>query len=258
MWRIGILQTDSIRDEWQAEFGDYPELFEALMRADQTYGSQLEFTVYDVRLGRPQNIDCDAYLITGSRHSVYDNFPWIGELVEFLHEVLAAGKKVVGICFGHQLFAHFFGGKVGKSDKGWGVGVYASEVVGEHRFLRGESSATLDKINLISSHQDQVLQLPPGAEVYLTNEFCPIAGYTMGDNVITMQGHPEFTPSYIEKLMSSRRDRIDADVIEAAIETLQQPRHAREVIAWALEFILPHETNSEALTLCNMRQTSDG
>jgi len=37
-------------------------------------------------------------------------------------------KRLVGICFGHQLVAQAFGGKTEKSEKGWGVGVHTCKV----------------------------------------------------------------------------------------------------------------------------------
>ena len=46
----------------------------------------LEIRDYDVQRGEyPASIDeCDAYLITGSRESVYDDQPWIHRLAEFV------------------------------------------------------------------------------------------------------------------------------------------------------------------------------
>ena len=69
----------------------------------------IEFTRFYVQSKIPQSVDYDGYLITGSRHSVYDELPWIESLVNFIKEVLASRRKIIGVCFGHQLMAHYFG-----------------------------------------------------------------------------------------------------------------------------------------------------
>ena len=56
-------------------------------------------------------------------------------------------------------------------------------------------------ISLLSSHQDQVIRLPEEATLYATNEFCPIAGFVVGDQVLTIQGHPEFDKEYARALL---------------------------------------------------------
>ena len=83
----------------------------------------LRFQIYDVtQFEYPDDLDdCDGYLITGSRHSVYEPIEWITRLGEFVVELNAAKKKLVGICFGHQLVAHVLGGETAKSSKGWGL-----------------------------------------------------------------------------------------------------------------------------------------
>ena len=55
---------------------------------------------------------------------------------------------------------------------------------------------TSDNIRIYAFHQDQVIQSPPGAEVFLSSEFCPVAGYTYGDSVMSIQAHPEFGEVY--------------------------------------------------------------
>ena len=128
--RVGILQTDSVLEKFQPQFGDYPQMFERVLHnSAQTMGLQVECVNYPVQSVLPSTMDCDAYLITGSRDSVYDDLPWIFDLVKFLEGALVAGKQVLGICFGHQLMAHFFGGRVAPAEGGWAVGVHTSEIV---------------------------------------------------------------------------------------------------------------------------------
>ena len=226
---IGILQADHVLDQFQDEFKDYPEMFISLLSGVQP---DLQFSVYDVQVAIPDVIECDAYLITGSRHSVYDDFPWIEGLVAYVRDVLAANKKVLGICFGHQLMAHYFGGAVAPADGGWAVGIHTSEILE----TRGWMSQPTSKISLVSSHKDQVQKLPDGAEVYATNSFCPIAGFTVGDQVWTIQGHPEFAPEYSRTLMNYRREIIGEETYQGGIASLSHATDARELAKWMLEF----------------------
>lgn len=227
---IGILQTDHVLDQFQGEFGNYPSMFQDLLRSVR---EDLTFTVYDVQTAIPSEIVCDAYLITGSRHSVYDDFPWIQALVDYLKEVLASEKKILGICFGHQLMAHYFGGCVGPADAGWAVGVHTSDITREPKWM-GEAPA---QVNLVSSHKDQVKTLPEGAEVYATNDFCPIAGFTLGEQIWTIQGHPEFAPEYSRALMNYRREIIGEETYQGGVASLHTPTDAKQLAQWMLDFV---------------------
>ena len=84
--KLGILKTDAVRPEWVPEFGEYPDMFIALLGS---LDPALEFVVYDVELGEyPADIDeVDAFLITGSKYSVYEDRPWIATLIEFVREL---------------------------------------------------------------------------------------------------------------------------------------------------------------------------
>ena len=226
---IGILQTDNVSPLLQDDHGDYPEMFQALLGAvDET----LRFTHYDTQNSVPASIECDAYLITGSKFSVYDDLPWISTLVDFVIEALAAKKKILGICFGHQLMAHFFGGHVASAAAGWAVGVHTSEVV-ERKPWMGDAT---ESIALLSSHKDQVQELPGDAAVYLTNTFCPIAGFTMGDQVITVQGHPEFNKPYARALMDIRRETLGPAVYDNGVASLTQETQELVMARWLLNF----------------------
>ena len=229
--RLGILQTDAVLARFQPDHGDYPRMF---MRLFDATGKDmaLEYRVIDAQASAyPPPNHCDCYVITGSRHSVYDDLPWIAELAAFVQSALDAGKPVVGICFGHQLMAHFFGGRVAKAS-GWAVGVHASEVLVNEPWL----SPPVSEFRLLSSHQDQVTDLPPGARLIAANEFCPLAGFTSGDQVLTFQGHPEFRKAYSRDLMNMRRDLIGEDVWRTGMTSLEKETHESLVGRWILNF----------------------
>ncbi len=233
--RICILRTDEVLAEFQPEFGDYPQMFARVLRQVEP---ALQLDVVDARKQLPGSVESDAYLITGSRHSVYEPLPWIGPLVEFLQQVLDAGKKIIGICFGHQLMAHFFGGAVGPAPQGWGVGVQVSNVCQRKAWMSGGYvSAQTDRLGLLSSHKDQVLEVPAQAEVYLSSDFCPVAGFTLGSQVITVQGHPEFSREYAGALMTRRREMLGERTYREGMNSLSEAVDPDTAVGWMLNFL---------------------
>ncbi|SVB75045.1 uncharacterized protein METZ01_LOCUS227899, partial [marine metagenome] len=128
--------------------------------------------VYEVQLEeypKDEN-ECDAFLVTGSKVSAYEDLPWINKLKEFIQSLHANKKKIIGICFGHQLIAEALGGIVIKSNKGWHVGVDSVKVNDEAKIF----GIPNDVFNLIYNHQDEVHTLPKNAKLLASSENCPI------------------------------------------------------------------------------------
>ncbi len=230
--KLGILKTDTVRPEWVGEFGEYPDMFMALLGS---VDPDLEFVVYDVESGQyPEDIDeVDAYLITGSKSSVYDDKPWIPPLLEFVRELHRRGKKTVGICFGHQLIADALGGRTEKSSKGWGVGLHT------HRFSTlpewhdgGEAD-----FDILVSHQDQVVVNAEGAQVLAGSEFCENAVCQIGDTMLTFQGHPEFISDYSREIMDFRREQIGEETYSSGMASLAVAPQRQRVARWVLKFL---------------------
>ena len=230
--KLGILKTDEVRPEWVPEFGEYPDMFIALLGQ---VDPDLEFQVYDVEKGEyPADIDeVDAYLITGSKSSVYDDKPWIATLIEFVQELDRRRKKLVGICFGHQLVAQALGGKTGKSPKGWGVGLHT------HRFntLPSWHDQEAPELDILVSHQDQVLVNAEGAQVLASSDFCENAVCQIGEHILTFQGHPEFIPAYSKEIMAFRREMIGEKVYSNGMTSLVVEPQGERVARWILNFL---------------------
>lgn len=232
MTTLGILETDTLYDDLIDDYRSYGHMFARLF---ETSHCVLEIRYYQVQQGEfPRSAqECDAYLITGSKAGVYDALPWIDRLCDWIQSFYRQNAKIIGICFGHQIIAHSLGGKAAKSEKGWGLGVLNVETL-ESRHWMNPAPAIF---RLIYSHQDQVLQLPAGATPLLGNSFCPIAGYCIGDQVLSLQGHPEFTEDYFRRLIAHRRNRIKSDQIEEALSSLQQITDDQLVARWIYQFI---------------------
>jgi len=229
--KLGILKTDAVRPEWVPEFGEYPDMFMTLLSA---VDPELEFAVYDVQQGEyPADIhEVDAYLMTGSKSSVYDDEPWIEDLVAFVRKLNNERKKLVGICFGHQMVAQALGGKTEKSPKGWGVGLHTHTFSEQPDWHDGE----LD-LDILVSHQDQVVDLAEGANVLAGSAFCENAVTQLGDHILTFQGHPEFIPAYAREIMNLRRELIGEPAYSGGMASLSGTHQGNRVARWIHNFL---------------------
>lgn len=223
--QIGILETGRPPGDLEARFGRYGGMFERLL------GRGFDFRTYEVAEGelpeKPE--DHPAYIVTGSPAGVYEDHPWIGQLKAFLQH--AKGKtSLVGICFGHQIMAEAFGGRVMKYNDGWGIGL--------HRYEVKEVASWMDPVQSFAipvSHQDQVVEQPPATSVVAASPFTRFAVLQYQDQpAISFQCHPEFEPEYAAALIESRRARL-ADP-ETAIASLGHPNDRALVGGWIRRF----------------------
>ncbi|NMH64156.1 glutamine amidotransferase-related protein [Shewanella salipaludis] len=230
--KIGILQCDDVSEPLLQAHGNYPEMFHELLTGlDETIGICI-YRVMDSEY--PAAIDeCDAYIISGSRHSVNEDLAWIRTLEAYVRELYLANKKLVGICFGHQLMAKALGGEVIQSPKGWGVGVATTEITRKQPWMTQDE----ERMSLLVSHQDQVSVLPAAAQVLAASDFCPFYMVQIDAHFLGIQGHPEFSKAYSRDLMEARRHRIPAGRIAQGLESLSQPLDNRRVTQWLIDFI---------------------
>jgi GMP synthase-like glutamine amidotransferase len=223
--RVGLLMCDHVDDRFRAVAGDYDDMFAALLVPHAT--GELELIDYDAVAGDlpASATECDGWLITGSRYSVYDDEAWIEALCAFVREAHVADVPTVGVCFGHQVIAHALGGRVEKAASGWGVGA---------QLIEGAQTG-----RLLFMHQDQVVELPDGMEVVGVADHCPVAALS-GGSMLGVQGHPEFTTEYERALLDARVDRIGADQTATARRTLDHATDEAAFARWILDFLEAH------------------
>lgn len=198
--RIGILKCGQSPEPLRAALGDYDDMFVELLA-----GHGFTFNTYHVEgMEFPRDVhDAEGWLITGSRHGVYEDHAFIPPLEAFIRRAHDQGVPVVGICFGHQIVAQALGGQVEKFSGGWAVGAQDYEWDGQ-------------TVTLNAWHQDQVTSPPPGARVAASNDFCRNAALVYGNRALTMQAHPEFGDKFIDGLIEHRGDAVEPDRIAGA------------------------------------------
>ncbi len=219
---IGILQTGLAPVALAPEMGDYPDMFARLLA-----GNGFTFRTFKVVDGQfPAKVtECDGWLITGSRHGVYEDHPWIAPLEQFIRDCFAAQVPLVGICFGHQIIAQAMGGQVERYAGGWAVGATDYDFGGT-------------PITLNAWHRDQVTKAPFGAQVIAHNDFCTNAALLYPGRALSVQAHPEFRPEFVDGLMKTRgKGLVPDEVMAAAAARLETPLNDKAMAAQIAAFL---------------------
>jgi GMP synthase-like glutamine amidotransferase len=130
-------------------------------------------------------------IVLGSLSSVNEKLPWQFELGALLKKHIDLNTPILGLCFGHQLMAHLFGGKVDFVFPDQKKHLGFREVTLKENPLWGSSR----KGELYVSHQEHVVSVPKDFVVTAESESIPIEGLAHASLPIwTFQPHPEKEP----------------------------------------------------------------
>ena len=227
--RVGLLLCDFMPDEYAAVAGSYEEMFSNLF-GDRDV-TLIPYEAFEGLLPKEPN-ECDGYVISGSRTSVYEDEQWIRDLEHFIRNTVEDSVPVFGVCFGLQVMAQAFGGTVEKAAGGWGGGV-RTVVVGERRKWMTDNATA---ISLIMSHEDQVVELPKGASLLGSSDHCTNFLVDFTPRHVGIQGHPEFKTPFAEAVYNDHRE-VYGDAVDDALASLDQRTDSDTVVAWMCEVL---------------------
>ncbi|KDP38734.1 hypothetical protein JCGZ_04087 [Jatropha curcas] len=167
----------------------------------------------------------DGFVVSGSPYDAYGNDFWILKLCFLLQTLDAMEKKVLGICFGHQVLCRALGGKVGKAYSGWDIGLRKLRIVkdlispaGNNLLMTSIKNEIPNSLTIIECHQDEVWEVPLGAEVIAYSEKTGVEMFGIGEHILGIQGHPEYTKDILYNLIDRllNNNSIDFGLAEKA------------------------------------------
>lgn len=229
---IGILVTNTDKSAFANARPKDGEKFRALL---QPLRLSWQFTAVQVKDGEfPNHVDdFDGYVITGSPASANGNEAWIEKLMSFIRELHTKNIPTIGVCFGHQVIARALGGRVGRNPGGWGFGVMPTSYSVHENWM--EPAQPL--LNLYAAHNEQVLELPKGAEVLGGSDFCPIGSYKIGNAFFTTEYHPEMTTDFFTDLSREIESYIGPTAAEKARAQSTSPTDGKLFAKWMVQFL---------------------
>lgn len=230
--RICVLDNDVLDPAVAPTYTSYTDMFVRLLR---DAGADWSVDGFNTTQGQyPVSFDdYDAVLLTGSRADCFSQEAWVLELRRRVEQLLQVRKKLVGVCFGHQLIALCLGAKVGRAPQGWGTGRMRYDW---HAPDLPQALARTE-IALLASHQDQVLELPAGATLLASSRFCPVAAFAMEQHVFCVQPHPEFVEDYSAYLLDKRRVLLGEAHYTASRASLTQGHDGVHVARMIVAFV---------------------
>ncbi|KAK6235986.1 Glutamine amidotransferase - like 4 [Theobroma cacao] len=234
--RYALLLAARDSDYVKKEYGGYFNVFVA------AFGEEGErwdlFRVVDGEFPDMNELHkYDGFVVSGSPYDAYGNDHWILKLCFLLQTLDAMEKKVLGICFGHQVLCRSLGGRVGKACTGWDIGLRKVKIVKD--LSASSFLEDLDEIppslSIIECHQDEVWEVPMGAEVIAFSDKTGVEMFAIGQHILGIQGHPEYSKDILYNLIDRllKNNSIERDFAENAkvgLEIAEPDRKCWETI----------------------------
>ncbi|WP_296663320.1 glutamine amidotransferase [Paraburkholderia sp.] len=223
-----IVQVGTPPDVIRHPFGDLPDWYcRALQRPRD---SVTVVRVFEGEALPPPDASRVA-IITGSWSMVTDLHPWSEATAQWIRDAMEVQMPLFGVCYGHQLMAHALGGRVDYHALGREVGCRTIRLLPE-----AESDALLEgwpsTFPAHLTHEQSVIELPPGARVLAYSDHDPHQIVRYGPNAVSTQFHPEFTPEISAACINRSVDllRGEGKDPEAMLRALEETHEATRLL----------------------------
>jgi len=168
-----------------------------------------------------------GFILTGSEYSANDDFPWLKKVKNFIQELLTIqdGPRLFGICFGHQIIAKVVGGTIGRNPIQQDVvkteTIQIEDQLAETDFFRS-CYGNRNYFQISEAHGESVLDIPKQYHILGKSETCDIELVLWNKRTISVQGHPEFTKTFmLESIIPlvKRTNRLPCDLIQNGVSS---------------------------------------
>jgi len=142
-----------------------------------------------------------AVIIPGSCASANDSDPWLADVFHLITLIKEkyTHVKLLGICFGSQAITKALGGEVDRMPGGFVEGGETLEFKPEFfklPFVQKLNFRPSNKFVIAEIHQDHVTKLAPGATHLASSKSCKFEAFSIGNNILGFQGHPDYSETY--------------------------------------------------------------
>ncbi|MCK9461493.1 MAG: type 1 glutamine amidotransferase [Proteobacteria bacterium] len=172
----------------------YPDIYRPVDHWRALLGGAPADSVYLPSGGAAPDLAAYTHVVlTGSEASIVAPEPWYEVEIELVRRAAAAGKAILGSCFGHQMLALALSGPrhvraSATPELGWA----AIDVVAADSLLAGLP----DPFHAFVAHFDEVVDPPPPWRVLARSAGCAVQVMRHGDEPIWgVQAHPEIDPA---------------------------------------------------------------
>ena len=163
--------------------GQYCHLIGRRVREHKVYSEIVPCDIAPAQIkALKQKFNVKGMILSGGPSSIYEeNAPKCDP------EIFNLGIPVLGLCYGHQLIAFLFGGRVERAEKRE-YGISYAVIDKPYGLLKGLEGTQ----KVWMSHGDTVYELPEKFEVLAHTKNCPIAAFKHKEKPIYgLQWHPE-------------------------------------------------------------------